>query len=300
VAKVLVDEDNMSLKLGFTGKYLMGYGTGYIKNNGVEFKVLGPDTVQFGQTDVEYGYTDPEELKKYSNVTPEMIFAKASGAGFGYDFGATFQYTPEGTKRVINENTNYLIRAGISLLDGGNIKYKDKVRTTHITNIPGSGFKIGPDFAAAWMNGSTAGLKYTDSTMRKNFNIDTSLTVVKTKMPTTINLQFDYNVFKFFFVGANLSQDLRGKKAIGVRRASYLTVIPRIESKFVEVALPISLMNDYKTGRIGIYFRIGPIFFGSDNFISQLKTSNFYGGDFYFGISSGLLNKKKKKDMPAS
>jgi len=72
-------------------------------------------------------------------------------------------------------------------------------------------------------------------------------------------------------------------------------LIPRLETKLIEVALPIGLMNDYRNGRLGFYLRIGPVFVGSDNIIGQIKSNNIYGADIYFGISTGITTKKQKE-----
>jgi len=112
-------------------------------------------------------------------------------------------------------------------------------------------------------------------------------------MPTTLNFQFDYNVFKNLYVGVNWSQDLRGKLISGIRKPSYFMLIPRFESKLIEVSMPIGLMNDYRTPRIGAFVRIGPVFVGSDNLIGQIRSNSYYGADFYFGISTGIPSKKK-------
>jgi hypothetical protein len=294
LAKTIIKNDHLIVKAGFTGKYLMGYASGYIKNKGVQFRLPNKDTIIFNQTDVEYGYTDPAIFENLKVVNADYFKEKLKGAGFGYDIGATVEWSPEGTKKLTNDKNNYLLRAGLSLLDAGGIYYKNNIRTTHITNSSDKYFDVTGAFGNAW--GSTKdGMRFTDSVMRTIFQIDSAYKTVKTTMPTTINLQFDYNLFKNLFIGANISQDMRGKKSIGIRKPSYLVVIPRFESKLFEVSMPMGLMNDYKTGRVGIFLRIGPVFFGSDNLIGQLKSNNFYGADFYFGISSGITSKSKGK-----
>lgn len=302
IAKNIIKTDNMVLKAGFTGKYLMGYASGFIKNKGMQFRLQGMDTIVFNQTDLEYGYTDLSIFNNLNAVNIDMLTQKIQGSGFGYDIGATIEIKPEGTKRILNKKTNYLFRAGASLLDCGSIYYKNSLKTTHITNSGDKYFHLNSAFANAWSESTDAGIHYTDSVLRTILTIDSARKDVKTTMPTTLNLQFDYNLFKNFFVGANLSQDLRGKKNIGVRKASYLVVIPRFESKLLELALPMGLMNDYRTGRIGIYLRVGPVFAGSDNLIGQLKSNNFYGADFYVGASFGITGKKnkdKEEEKPA-
>lgn len=296
IAKTVYKTDNLVLKAGATPKFLMGYGTAYIKNKGLQIKTPGTDTIVFGQTDVEYGYTDISQFQDINRINFSAITSKLSGRGFGYDIGASFEYNPEGMKKVTNGKTNYLFRGGISLLDAGRITYDQRLKNTHIVNNSGDKFfVITPQFADAWGDGEERGLEYTDSVMRTLFSVDTSAKQVVTTMPTSLNMQFDYNLFKMFFIGANLSQDLRGKKNIGMRKASYLMLIPRLETKLFEVSIPIGLMNDYRNGRVGFYLRVGPIFVGSDNIIGQIRSNNIYGADIYFGISTGITTKKDKE-----
>ncbi|MDP2176550.1 MAG: DUF5723 family protein [Bacteroidota bacterium] len=296
IAKTIIKTDNILIKAGFTPKLLFGYATGYIKNNGMQIRAPGSDSIIFGKTDVEYGYTDPSFYEDISTINIDFLKNKALGKGFGYDIGGTFEYSPKSTEKITNKKNNYLFRAGISLLDAGNIKYSSGTKNTRIINNSGEkALLLDSNFARAWGNGEETGIRYTDSVMRTIFQIDTSSNSITTKMPTTINLQFDYNVFKIFYVGANLSQSLRDKRATGIRRPSYLTVIPRIETKLFEVALPMGLMNDYRNGRMGLFVRVGPVFVGSDNIIGQLKSNNIYGADFYFGISTGIPTKKASK-----
>jgi hypothetical protein len=301
VAKTIINNDNMVIKVGATPKLLLGYATGYIKNKGMQVRAPGSDTIIFGQTDIEYGYTDPSYFKDINGVNFDLINSKIQGKGFGLDIGTTFEYKPDVTKAVTSKKNNYLFRAGISLLDAGNITYKQQVKNRHVTNTSGDkALVLTPEFANAWQESEARGIQYTDSLMRTIFVIDSSAQTIKSKMPTTINLQFDYNVFKFFYVGANLSQDFRGKKSVGIRKPSYIVLMPRIETKLFEFSIPVGLMNDYRTGRVGFFLRLGPVFIGSDNLIGQLRSNNVNGVDFYFGISTGVPSKKKKdSETPA-
>ncbi|HEY1047430.1 MAG TPA: DUF5723 family protein [Bacteroidia bacterium] len=294
VAKTIINDDNFVLKVGVTPKLLLGYATGYIKNRGLLIKAPGKDTIVFKETDVEYGYTNPESFKNPGVINFGFLNNTLSGKGFGYDVGVSFQINPDATREVTNKANNYLFRAGISLLDAGRLSYNKNMKNTRITNTSGEKyFIINDKFADAWAQGEDRGIKYTDSVMRTLFTVDTSAKKIVTTMPTTLNLQFDYNIFKAIYIGANLSQDMRGKKNIGIRKPSYLVVIPRLETKLFELALPMGMMNDYRNPRIGLYLRVGPVFIGSDNLVGQLRNSSIYGSDIYFGISTGIPTKKK-------
>jgi hypothetical protein len=301
LAKTIINTDNFVLKVGVTPKLLLGYATGYVKNRGLLVKAAGTDTIVFGETDLEYGYTDIAAFSNLQNINFGVINNKLQGSGFGYDIGAAFEYKNKALKNVTNKKNNYIFRGGISILDGGHISYKNKIKNTRIRNTGGDKTLILiPAFASAWGVGTDKGLKYTDSIMRTLFNVDTTAKTLETKMPSTINLQFDYNIIKIFYIGANFSQDLRGKKSIGLRKPSYIVIIPRIESRFIEVAMPIGMMNDYKNPRLGMYVRIGPAFIGSDNLIGQLRGKDIYGADIYFGVSFGITKKKNKSSSDES
>lgn len=296
VAKTIIKQDALVIKVGATPKLLLGYGTGYIKNRGLMIKTPGTDTIVFGQTDVEYGYTDISQFQNINAVNFNVLNSKLNGKGFGYDIGVSFEYNPKGARKITNGKNAYLLRGGISLMDAGSITYNQNLKNTRIINTSGDKyFVMTPGFASAWSAGQERGLAYTDSVMRTLFTVDTSAKSVVSKLPTTINVQFDYNVFKLFYVGANISQDVRGKGSIGVRKPSYLMLIPRIETKVFELAIPMGLMNDYRNGRLGFYLRIGPVFVGSDNLIGQIRSNNIYGADIYFGISTGITTKKQKE-----
>lgn len=295
ISKTIISKDKFKIMAGLTPKMLLGYGTAYIKNRGMQIKASGTDTITFGQTDLEYGYTNPEVFTGLKGVNLNFLDGGIQGTGFGYDLGASFEYY--GDKKAADEkNGKYLFRGGMSLLDGGNIRYKSSMKNTRMFNQSGTDryLVIVPEMADAWSKGQNEGLAYADSLIRTVFDVDTTARTVATRMPASLNLQFDWNVYKKLFLGLNWNQDLRGKKVIGVRRPSYLVLMPRFETRVFELSVPVGIMNDYKNTRLGIYLRVGPVFIGSDNLIGQLKGNNVYGLDLYFGASFGIASKKDK------
>jgi hypothetical protein len=117
-----------------------------------------------------------------------------------------------------------------------------------------------------------------------------------------LSIQFDYNVFKGFFIGALIYQDIRGIniEKISLPKPSQIAILPRFESKWIEASLPIVLAGDYKVLQVGGFVRLGPVFAGSDNLKAIVTGENFYGVNTYFGFAQGIgnnrVNKKEKKD----
>ena len=288
IAKSIINSEKIMLKVGITPKLVMGYATAFIKNRGLQVKADGTDSIVFGQTDLEYAYSDPEQFNNLNRVNTNYLNQAIQGKSLAYDLGASFEF-----KSSQSEFATYKLRTGISLLDWGKVNYGSDLVHSRIQNNSGNQtMHFTPAFAQAWNAGSEQGLRYTDSVLRTLFTIDSNKINISNTLPTSLNIQLDYNLFKMFFIGLNWTQDMRGRQTMGMRRASYLAVMPRIESKRFEFALPLALMNDYRQSRMGLYFRMGPVFFGSDNLLSQLKNNNINGTDIYFGVSFGILNKR--------
>jgi hypothetical protein len=70
-------------------------------------------------------------------------------------------------------------------------------------------------------------------------------------------------------------------------------VVPRFESKWLEVSMPVGLTQDYRKGNIGACVRVGPLFVGSDNLLSNLIVNQIKGMNVYFGLSSSIGKTKK-------
>jgi hypothetical protein len=105
----------------------------------------------------------------------------------------------------------------------------------------------------------------------------------------------DWNVLKWFYLGINWNQAVVSRRQIASRQPSSLIIIPRIEHKWVEFAVPLSLNNDYKNVGMGLFTRLGPVFFGTDNLIKSISGNSYSGLDFYLGLSTGLGSHKSKK-----
>ena len=64
-------------------------------------------------------------------------------------------------------------------------------------------------------------------------------------------------------------------------------VAPRIEYRYFEVSLPAYLTYDYRAFRMGIAFRVGPLYFGSNSIYSFINTKNVRDADVFIGIAFG-------------
>jgi len=290
---VLFKNTYTTFSVGANVKYLMGMGTAYLKNNGTTFKVNGYDSINIGKTDAEYGYATPGYFQNLNSLN--FLNGTPSGSGLGFDFSAYLEMKkPAGRvgRTVGEKDVEYFFRGGISILDIGGITYNENVNARKISNETNKTYVPGIAFAEAWNAGFESGLKYTDSISSELFTVE-EINEIRTTLPTAIALQGDLKIISGLFIGIQAIQSFKSKESIGLRRPSSVVAIPRFEKKGFEIAIPLSLHNDYQNGSIGFFVRLGPFFFGSDNVIGSINRSSFNSFNYYAGLSYGVGNSRK-------
>ena len=120
---------------------------------------------------------------------------------------------------------------------------------------------------------------------------DKNLHNFTTGLPTALQINLDYHLKDKFYVNSLLVQGLRSNPSISMKVPSSLSITPRWEGKWIEVAMPFALLDNYNTFTFGLATRLGPLFFGTDNLGSFLNISRPRGTDLYFGLSVPIFNK---------
>lgn len=297
LARVLVNKKAHYIKVGGTAKYLMGLGSAYIVNNGLEFNNLGGDSIIIHQSDVSAGFTQGAVLDRFSRGAYQWALPSLSeiaGGGLGWDAGLIYEYRP-GNTDFLTSNNRYLWKLGISMMDMGSISYGKNGKTFRMMNQMPVRIHMDSGWGAAFEHSLDSGIQFAQDFARSKMNYEEGTGRITTAIPSTLNIQFDWNVVKWFYVGVSWSQAVVSRRDIAFRRPSSLVVVPRLENRMVECAMPLTLYNDYKNVGLGWFTRIGPLFFGTDNLVTAIRSSRYSGMDFYLGISTGLGSKKKKK-----
>jgi hypothetical protein len=81
-----------------------------------------------------------------------------------------------------------------------------------------------------------------------------------------------------------------------MRQNSLVAVIPRFEFKWLELALPLSVQNNYRVFSAGAMVKMGPFFIGSDNIGGAFNIGKPYGANVYSGVSLLAINRARKKE----
>jgi hypothetical protein len=78
---------------------------------------------------------------------------------------------------------------------------------------------------------------------------------------------------------------------MGMNQPSMLAITPRFESKWFDIALPISLQNGYRNIAFGLASRIGPFILGSENLAGIVNIGNPKGFSAYVGLFLPIFRK---------
>lgn len=300
--QVITNNEEEFIKLGITAKRLAGIYSAYSYINKASYQLV-PDPndptnqiLRVNNIVAEYGYTKEESIKASSPSFPWLLGGDAAGGGWGLDIGVVYEYRPninkfayreKGVRKFDASKNKYLFKIGVSLHDIGYINYNNtfyanqwKVRASNI-DFSKNDFINAKGFDNLFTQLNTQ-LGVTRADFSDNFS---------TVLPTTLQINADYLIKPHIYVGALLVQNLTSTNALGLKSPSLLGVTPRYETKWIDVAMPLVLFDNYSKVAFGLAGRLGPLFLGTDNLGSLLNIGKPKGFDFYFGLNIPIFRK---------
>lgn len=119
----------------------------------------------------------------------------------------------------------------------------------------------------------------------------------KMSLPTSISVQFDRNVLPhFLYINATWVHGIPTRRAaFGFRWTHSLSVTPRIETKWFDFALPLSLY-EYHKPQLGASIRLYLLTIGTDKLLSYFIPQDLYGMDIYLHLKVPLFRNPKCKN----
>ncbi|MBE7172271.1 MAG: hypothetical protein INR73_16915 [Williamsia sp.] len=290
-ARVLVDEGSHVLKAGATVKYLAGAANAYMNIDGFT-GTLNSDLLR---QDVYLSNSSGKIAAGFGGARLSGFdigqLTKMTSKGVGADLGVVYEFRPGGDK-----TESYKLKAGVSLLDIGSIRYrKDAQRSGAYTIAISGNERLYFD--------ELSGLELDDY---KNFfnsrpalftpAADNGQTTYSMALPATLNTEIDYHILNGFYVhlGSFLSIAGESKLANSFYKNS-VALTPRYEGKLARFWLPLSY-NELTKWNAGISVQVGPVFVGSGSVITAL-TGHSKQADFHAGVRFGkLLDTRKAAD----
>ena len=300
--QVLKDEDKDFIKIGVTLKRVVGIYNAHINIQEANYDIINDPAepkkqiLRVNHLKADYGYTTEES---YSNSKPSpqwMLGSQSAGSGWGIDLGFVYEFRPDirkftyrekGKKKLDASKNKYEFKLGISILDIGGIKYNNPY---YVRN-----WEVGVD-NKQFNSADVSMVKGLDDAFNRinrteGLSNDKNIHNFTTGLPTALQINVDYHLKDKFYVNSLWVQGMRGNQSISMKMPSSLSITPRWESKWIEVAIPFALLDNYNTFTFGLATRLGPLFFGTDNLGSLLNISSPRGTDLYFGLSLPIFNK---------
>lgn len=307
-ARVMYDEDEDFVKVGVTVKRVIGLHQGHILGRNIDYEYVQDPTyateaaVRLKSVDAQYGITNEGAFQSIS-FSPVWLLGNApAGSGWGADLGMVYEYRPDvrkysyrdryGVHRDASKN-KYLYRISVSLLDIGRILYKNPNYVEAYKLQRRDAILAEDNFTGMQgIDGFMLGLNQT-----LNPSESERIASYRTALPTRLQASIDYNVKEKVYVNAMLMQGFVSNKRAAFTMPSVLAVTPRYEGKWVEVAMPIALTDNYSRLALGLGARLGILYFGSDNLLSTLNIGNPKGIEFYFGAQIPIYQKAPESNL---
>jgi len=279
-----------SWTIGVSVKPLLGTSAFYSNIQSVDYYVQHDDTAYINNLNFNYMYDVPVNYDDNSYQKPLL-----RGFGLGVDLGVTYMYTTKGHStahydRLCSQRyDDYNYKIGLSILDLGYIKFSknaevhqfDETGTNWIRNVGADTLPSGTLNEINYKLESFFSDYYGQSLVKNKFSLYT---------PLAVSFQFDYHLKRFVYLNSTLIYGI----ALGdnlIKRPTVLAITPRIESARWEIALPFSFVEwHFSQPRVGLAFRFGNFFLGSEDVTSLLGLKDFSGFDFYIGLRINLTN----------
>ncbi|UZD22191.1 DUF5723 family protein [Algoriphagus halophytocola] len=259
-ARIILDDENQSLKAGLTLKYLAGAGGVYGESQLLTAQYSNQTDLLTTSGELRYGYT--------SGFDSDDINFSDIKSGFGADIGVVYEIKEQNVNTYYNP---YKFRFGVSVMDIGAINYEQTTRS--IYNMDNT------------IDANEFDNKDLDEILEDNFNGVEALGRTKMGLPTSLQFFGDYNINGSFFVSAQGAISLKKNKENPVSHLiNSFTLTPRFERRWVSVYSPLSIRQYDSSLAWGIGVRAGPLMIGSGSIVSNLISNNSKSTDLYVGL----------------
>ena len=219
-----------------------------------------------------------------------------SGGGIGFDLGFTYEYRPiswntASTELKAHGSIPYQFKFSASLMDIGKVKFTpdSSLSKSYAVHIP-TNEKF---YLSAFENtGIEDATEIFDAYPQYFTNTGVTTTSYKVSLPTTLHLNFDYNIGKGFFANFDAQLSMKTTNSIdNIRAYNIFSLTPRFEGKKMGVFLPIS-MNQVSGFNVGAALHLGGLYIGSGSILSLL-TGGSKQADVFLGLRFGALKTKQ-------
>ena len=312
-AQVLTDEGEHFFKVGGRLKLNRGLAATYAYAKDLDFNMRHQDTASVMKGELMFGYSDNinnhiDNRSSSASFNAKDFYDVVSRLGLGLDLGIVYEWRPDWkdykydmdgeTDLWRRDQNKYKLRLGASILDIGGMTFQ-KADLSRSFAFNTTDFLIKETFDGAQdLRDFT---QIVDSLIENDPDWvqkeDTSQTFFM-NTPTALSLQFDYNVYKDFYVNATAMINLNPKSwATNVRIPNQISVTPAYDHKWFGAGVPLSY-NKYSGFRTGLGLRLGPLTVGTPDIKTIIPIGKKQrGGGIYAMLRVPIpYNKTKDRD----
>lgn len=294
---VVADRGEHFFKAGGRLKILQGLASAYAYTDKLDYQLLNKDTATSLAGNFKYGYSSSlDDLVNGNTFNP---MKSASKLGIGLDLGFVYEWRPDykkyrydmdgQTDLAMKDKEKYKIRAGVSILDIGGMKFtKGGLSRDFSVNTTTLDLRV---FDKA---NSFASFDHVIDSLITNKPSDWKANQGKGQTyymntPTALSLQLDYHIWKWFYVNGTGMINLLGKKNVSsVKVPTQFVVTPGFDQAWFGLYVPVSV-NQYSGWKAGLATRLGPLTLGMVDFRSMFASGHVRGTEFYAGLRVPIL-----------
>ena len=296
-ASVLKDNGYHRWKFGSTIKGVNPNASAWVNLRNTSLEVNDFGNAVFTDFDLEAGFS--ESLSRYSTFEGNDDISLPRGSGFrpAADIGIVYErvaYRPApknnaGTR--LERDVTYEFKVGLSITDLGWMEFtpgRASFNTLGIT--PG----LGPvDFDLLLSEASS--FRQVRDSLERLFNLENITRNYRVSLPTTLNLNYDYNSGNNWYINVSTQVDLTGLMPVDYRVNYPTTIIltPRYEKAIKGFYLPLSYSSNGDL-QVGLGLRYGPITIGTQS-LSGIFAREKSSGGAIFSINLRQLKANSAK-----
>lgn len=291
-SRKLYDRYQNRFDLGLNVKYLLGYSAAAGNINDLDYEIFNEDSIVVNRFDADLAYSLP--INYNADFASSSVFDNSliRGTGFAFDIGFSYAYKKNALsddRRILapcmQPKLNYLWKLGVSLMDVGFIRYENNAVDNSL--VSGDNILFDTDIFND-VNSFDDMMKFMSATYYDGDSLKAlAANNFSVGLPTTLRVQFDYNIKDNYYLNATFVQPLKLMR-YSVEASPQLMIEPRYESEYFEFSMPLTL-RDYKFLKLGASVRIGYITVGTQNLASYLGIGDVKGLDVYVSLKFNLV-----------
>jgi outer membrane protein OmpA-like peptidoglycan-associated protein len=294
-SQVIKEDGEHFMKAGGKVKLLHGYTAAYVHTDNLRYNLFNNDTTQALNGDVSYGHSQGILDGTEYDGLPEA----ASNFGFGLDLGFVYEWRPDWKeyKYDMDGETNiwrrdqdkYKMRVGASILDIGGMRFAKGGLSRDFSINSNNLFDLTVFDGANGLVGFDSIVDSLIATPGNGWNGSDDDGTFFMQLPTAFSLQFDYHIWKWFYVNATTVLSIQNRRnPHRVRTANQLSITPSFDQAWFGLHLPMSI-NKYSGFRAGLATRLGPLTLGVTDMRTLFAFGKIKGAEVYAGLRVPIL-----------